>query len=1762
MKQTTIIIMIAAVFLFRPLSVAAQKGNQLPEIVSSFEEPPLVASAPLFYKLIKNGETSIKKIDEAYEEYDLARGKKEKSILKVGEDEEEFEDGDPYAKYYKKWRRGIEDYITPDGMIKTFSEAEMKTLYQRMSEKVSTQSKPKSLQQRTAKAVASTTWSLVGPVDTYFRKNDNGGNQTKAPWQVNVYTFAVAPSDPNILYCGTETGGLFKSTDKGLNWVSVSSNYNFVASSTSLVVHPTDPNTVYASIARNIFKTTDGGITWNSVYYNSSASVDAVTMIINPNDPLMVYAASANGLLKTTNGGVNWATVFTQKTYDVEFKPGDTNTIYAVRLNGTIVEFVKSIDGGTTFTVSNTGWPTGVTNASGALIAVTPANPDVVYAAWLVNEAAANGKKPRFMKSTDGGANWTTYAIDALAGSFDPTNGQGFYDFILTASPNDANKVLLGLTNLYRTDNGGTSFIAVGGYNGSFNIHPDTQCAVAIGNDTWVTTDGGVNYSSDFFTSTSNYESRTNGIYATEFWGFSQGWNEDIMVGGRYHNGNTAISEQYPYNKALRLGGGEDPTGFLYPGQPRRASFSDIGTSILPQNFSDLVVGQSNISKYPTMDGYGYDYSNLLIHPNYFKTIYMGQGNTLWKSEDNGSSFTAVKTFPLKVRRFEISRSNPNYIYLATESYLYKSTDAGVTFTQIDPTIGSGDWLIAINAFNENQAWFVKRNGANGSKVYKTTDGGLTTSNITSTVLDNRKVRAIAFDGGNPGSIYIAASPDFSATPSGVMAGSKVFYYNNDTSGWDDYSDGLPANFKVLRMFPFFRDGKLRMAGNMGVWEVSLKNPSVPQVQPIASANLIKCSRDIVQFDDYSILNHAGASWQWSFNPAPTWIDDANIRNPRATFTTPGNYDVTLTVTTPSGSASKTITSMITVDPVSICTDFDTTAGKALDPQGNTVKAYASTNTGLGVTTNTFTISAWVRPKGTQSSFAGIVHTSTNSTIVGNKTIALNFKNNNELGYHWPRLTGETSNWNISSGLTVPADKWSHVAVVVEPAKVTFYLNGIAVEKSTVNYPILLDNVLSIGTMAGSESARTMNGAIDEVCMWNRALTKTEIRELRHLTKNATNTSNLLAYYQFNEASGSTVFDKVGGKDVVISGNGRVVSTAPVGGGVSASQSITAAGTYTFGTTGASLTTTDSGPNGEVWATRINQNPDAQPDVNSSGSQYWIFNNYGTAASFNALTDLSLSNVSQVNATTATDLSKFNLYQRTENGDGSTWGQPKGHPVTANEGSKTVSFDNGSTITSSSQFAVTYGTPTAVPTVSLVDALPGNALACNGTSDPKFAITETLGLENNNTFSMSAWIKPTGYQTTNSTGILLCRSGGNTGLTIKYSNGKNYLGFSWNDMASTYNTITPLEILPNQWSHVAMTVSPTLITVYVNGKSYTLPGTYGQIDFREGFAIGADARSSYNNSRNFLGLIDEVCFWNKTLTTDEVRASRHLIKEASTPNLVGYYQFNELNGDAIDDKVSSKNAYTVNGAQLSVSTVPVGRGFSAKQVVGAAGTYSYATPGVDITFGTNTPNGDVWISRINNSPDQKPSSFDDGSRYWIVNNYGNTSFDPLVSIKFYGTGLVTSSNEASSSQFSIFKRADNADGATWSSIGTASNASMSDNNSVTFPGNAINSFSQFSLSSQNTSLAVPLFNFKMGVEVYPNPVQTNGIIDFSIPQDGKVDVDIVNISGQVLQRVVSRYLNSGRTAVDFNTNNLPSGFYFLRIRVDGQDQFIKKIIVK
>ncbi len=426
--------------------------------------------------------------------------------------------------------------------------------------------------------------------------------------------------------------------------------------------------------------------------------------------------------------------------------------------------------------------------------------------------------------------------------------------------------------------------------------------------------------------------------------------------------------------------------------------------------------------------------------------------------------------------------------------------------------------------------------GGNGRKVYRTLDGGYSWTNMTTDVLDGHRLQDIQYQAGTDGIVYLVST-------------TGMFYYDPDQSEWIDFSAGLPAQTRALEMKPFYAKNLIRMAtGGHAMWEAEMVVASRSLAQPMTESDTVYRTGDTVYFESYSVIELDGASFAWSFNPEPEWISDTSERHPKVVFGKDGSYDVTLAVTDRYGNSdSKTVPGMVTIKDIS---GVDSLPGKAMESYSS--GDYMVTDN-LGINTEVFSITAWVKPDGIQPDYSGIA-------INNGTTAGLNFRGgNNTLGYHWPG-----GSWSWNSRLIVTPYQWSHVALVADRDKVTLYVNGVAAIHETDIEAVDLTS-FDIGSYKGWGS-RNFTGQIDEVCFWKKALTEEEIRAGMHLTKeNLIDESDLLAYYQFNEPGGS-VLNKAGSGQANMYGNAqRVVSAAPVGAGVSQALLITNGGEYVFG---------------------------------------------------------------------------------------------------------------------------------------------------------------------------------------------------------------------------------------------------------------------------------------------------------------------------------------------------------------------------------------------------------------------------------------------------------------------------------------------------------------------------------------------------------------------------------------------------------------------
>ncbi len=819
-----------------------------------------------------------------------------------------------HTQYYKRWRRGAERYIQTDGRIAYPNNKN--ELAQRKSFEAN---RPDSFRD-------GGDWSLLGPITVF----DTEGVPTAV--QSNVYSFDQSASDNNVLFCGTETGLVFRSNDEGESWINMSLNDPLDGGVLSTEIHPNDPDVVFIGSGSHIFRTIDGGITWESVLYE--AGLAAVEILAHP-DNESIMAATDRGFFRSTDGGDTWDELFPQRCHDIKLNAGDNNIIYLLKNNPAekMCEFWMSTDGGETFEIQTEGWYESDDpdrQDGGARLAVSADNPDRVYA-YLIGEAKAGDTGfIGVYRSDDGGVSWTLPNGPA-GGPYDETHQnlaignpdwqyhQGYYNCALMANPENADQLLLGGLNLYQSDDGGETFTPIVGYNGGiYNMHVDMQDFRAFDGVAWITTDGGIYRSEDFFQSDA-FATKMSGIHASDYWGFGSGWNEDVLIGGCYHNGNISFYEPYGYGNYLQLGGGEPASGYVNQGENRRVYSSDINGRIMPMAIGDPVESVG-FGIDPNESYWEVESTELEFAPNCYSIAYTGLNNQLWKTTDKGSSFYPIHTFAGgendNITYIEPSWSNSEVIYVCqqlppNQGKLWRTDDSGENWEEIDlPSVGNTRrMLIQVDPLNEDKLWLAFTNGGNDQKIYYSDNGGDDWENLSTVTLDGHNIRSIVHIGQTDGDIYLATYE-------------SVFYRNNTMDDWEEIANGLPIVAKSNIMRPFYRDEKLRLATyGSGIWETPLINS---QAKPIAQIMVDQlevtthCEQDVFHFVDHSMLAHEDATWEWTFeggtpSTADTW--EAEV-----TFDSAGDHLVTLIVTDRNGQQD-TDTQMINVkafEPLSI----------------------------------------------------------------------------------------------------------------------------------------------------------------------------------------------------------------------------------------------------------------------------------------------------------------------------------------------------------------------------------------------------------------------------------------------------------------------------------------------------------------------------------------------------------------------------------------------------------------------------------------------------------------------------------------------------------------------------------------------------------------------------------------------------------------------------------------------------------------------------
>ncbi|MBL0329122.1 MAG: T9SS type A sorting domain-containing protein [Bacteroidetes bacterium] len=785
---------------------------------------------------------------------------------------------------YKRWEHFIEPRVYPSGDRTLLSKGheELEKLIVNPAQRSS--------------MMTGGNWTPLGA----FTVPTNGGGAGR------LNCVAFHPTNPNIIWVGSPAGGLWKSINAGLSWTTATDNLPTLGVN-DIAIDPTNPNVMYIGTGDQdasdtygvgVLKSIDGGISWaiTGLNWTTNQGRSVGRLLINPNDHNMIFAATSTGVFKSPDAGITWTKVLgTGNIKDLEFKPGDPTVIYAASTAG----FYKSVNTGLSFTIVSTtaGLPFS-SSINRIAIGVSAANSSYVY---LLYSASRSSSYKGLYLSTNSGTSFNLQSStpNLFGWEYDGSDGggQGWYTLSLDVSPVDASEVVVGGVNIWKSYNAGLDWNCVAhwwGDGGLPYVHADIHSLAyrPDGSELYATTDGGLYVTND---GASSWQDKSNGLQIGQMYRLGNSvTNANLVMQGWQDNGSS-LYDAGAFNRVLGGDGMEcfidwsDPNYVYGEYQNGGLQGSDDGGN----NFDNLV---NNI------DEPGQWVTPWMQDPVDPQTIYAGFEN-VWKSTNRGLFWTKISTFNSSgLIVLEVAKSNPLYIYAATSSTIYKTTDGGTTWSIVPYPSSSGSasiTAIEVSTTNPNIIWLTRSGYTAGTKVFKSIDGGTNWTNLSGS-LPNIPVNCVVNQTGTNDGVYV-----------GTELG--VYYIDNDLTSWMPYSNGLP-NVIVDELEIHYGTNKLRAATyGRGLWESTIFDPlsNLPFAN-FAGDTLSGCPGFNVQFYD-STMN-APTAWSWSF-PGGT-PSTSNLQNPVVTYNTPGLYNnVTLVVTNAFGTDSVTKYSYIAVSP-------------------------------------------------------------------------------------------------------------------------------------------------------------------------------------------------------------------------------------------------------------------------------------------------------------------------------------------------------------------------------------------------------------------------------------------------------------------------------------------------------------------------------------------------------------------------------------------------------------------------------------------------------------------------------------------------------------------------------------------------------------------------------------------------------------------------------------------------------------------------------
>ncbi len=661
-----------------------------------------------------------------------------------------------------------------------------------------------------------------------------------------IADIAINPKDENIWYIAVGSGGVWKTENNGITWTPVFDKQKSYSIG-CVAIDPNNPNVVWVGTGENvggrhvgygdgIYRSDDGGKTWKRMGLEHSEHISKI--IVNPQNSDVIYVAvqgplwspgGDRGFYLSTDGGKTWQKTLGDNEWtgvtDIAIDPRNPDVVYAATWQHarTVGAFMgggpksgiyKSTDGGRTWKRLTTGLPQGPMGK--IAIAVSPVNPDVVYAAIELPM-----RKGAFYRSTDRGESWTKMS-DIISGGTGPHYYQEIY-----ADPHRFDRIYFADVRMKVTDDGGKTWRTIN-YKGK---HSDNHAVAFKQSDPdfiAVGTDGGLYYSYD---NGQNWYHVSN-LPVTQFY-------------------NIAVDDRVPFYSVY--GGTQDNNTLAGPSATNRTDgitdadwevilFADgYQPATIPGN-PDIVLaewqegnlvrvdrktGEITLIKPQPRKGEPSERFNwnapVVVSPHKPNTIYYAS-HRVWRSDDLGDSWTPISgdltnysnrlEDPIMGKKqsynsfwdflamsvyhtittLDVSPVKQGIIWAGTDDgYIAYTADGGQNWTRIPvEKLGApaGTFVNDVRAdmFDANTVYVALDNHKRGDfkpYLYVSRNMGKTWKSITGDLPDNLIVWAIVQDHENPDLLFIAT--EFG-----------VYYTYNGGQNWVKLNDGVNIAYRDI----------------------------------------------------------------------------------------------------------------------------------------------------------------------------------------------------------------------------------------------------------------------------------------------------------------------------------------------------------------------------------------------------------------------------------------------------------------------------------------------------------------------------------------------------------------------------------------------------------------------------------------------------------------------------------------------------------------------------------------------------------------------------------------------------------------------------------------------------------------------------------------------------------------------------------------------------------------------------------------------------